>query len=126
MPNDRPSPKELLEAVRDHLQNHVGPELKGQAAFHLRVAVNAIAIVERTLEDGATLNDSETARLQSLLGTNETDLDQLNRALAVKLREGAIGEDRQALLNHLRQTAEEKLGLSNPNYLKRPLDKSKG
>ena len=47
MPTDRPTAVELLAAVRGHLAEHIAPLLEGQPAFHLRVAGNVLALVER-------------------------------------------------------------------------------
>ena len=52
MPIDRPDAVELLQAVQQHLRQVLMPTLDGQPAFHLRVATNALAIVERTISEG--------------------------------------------------------------------------
>ena len=117
MPIDRPSPTELLEAVQNHLQTHVAPELEGQAAFHLKVAINALSIVERSLSHGDSLDQAERGRLVQLLKDPSVDLLALNLALADHIRQEDRLEDRQAILDHLRETAEAKLQLSNPKYL---------
>lgn len=45
----RPTARELLAAVRDHLTEDVMPATSGRLAFHARVAANVLAIVEREL-----------------------------------------------------------------------------
>jgi hypothetical protein len=45
--HDAPSADELLEAVGRFLQEVAAPGLSGQAAFHAKVAANAIATVRR-------------------------------------------------------------------------------
>ena len=115
MPIDRPTAAELLAAVREHLIENLAPTLAGQPAFHLRVATNALAIVERTLAQGGAMDQAEAARLQVLLG-REGDLIELNHALAAQIREGAFDDRRAAILAHLRQTADDKLSLANPRY----------
>ena len=47
MPIDRPDAAELVTAVREHLGEHVAPLLEGQPAFHLLVALNALAAAIR-------------------------------------------------------------------------------
>lgn len=120
MPIDRPTPAELLTAVRAHLTDNVAPLLEGQPAFHLRVATNALAIVERTLAEGDAMDGAELARLQTLLG-EDGDLLELNRRLAAKIESGALAGElrdrKEAVLEHLRQTALDKLRLANPRYL---------
>ncbi|WP_421120778.1 phosphotransferase [Aquihabitans daechungensis] len=50
----RPSAAELVEAVREHLADVVAPQLDGAAAFQLKVAGNALRMVERELTDRPT------------------------------------------------------------------------
>ena len=59
MPTDRPNAAELVEAVREFLEDHVAPNVEGQLAFHARVAINALAIVERTMGQGDAMDDAE-------------------------------------------------------------------
>ena len=56
MPTDRPTVPELVEAVREFMENEVQPNLEGSVAFHTRVAVNVLRIVEREL---ALVNHAE-------------------------------------------------------------------
>ena len=116
MPIDRPTAAELLVAVRQHLIENLAPALEGQPAFHLRVATNALAIVERTLNNGEAMDRAELSRLEALLGSTG-DLVELNRQLSDKIRTGDLGEEKDAILTHLRQTAEDKLRLANPRYM---------
>ena len=116
MPTDRPTAAELVSAVREHLMENVAPLLEGQPAFHLRVATNALAIVERTMAQGDALDQAELARLKKLLG-RDGDLTDLNRTLAAQIRRGELDDQKEVLLSHLRQTATDKLQLSNPRYM---------
>ncbi len=116
MPVDRPTPTELLNAVSTHLIKHVAPLLDGQPAFHLRVAINALSIIERTLTEGAAMDKAELTRLQTLLG-KDGDLIELNRQLADAIRTGELSDERQAVLHHLRETVLDKVRLANPRYL---------
>lgn len=116
MPIDRPDAAELLAAVRRHLTETLAPTLEGQPAFHLRVATNALGIVERTLAEGAAMDKAERQRLEALLGKTG-DLLELNHALAALIREGDISEKREAILEHLKLTAADKLRLVNPRYM---------
>ena len=43
---DQPSPIELLQAARSFIEEQAIPRLEGRAAFHARVAANALAIGE--------------------------------------------------------------------------------
>ena len=116
MPTDRPTAAELLIAVREHLIEHLAPTLKGQPSFHLRVATNALAIVERTMNEGDGLDLSESSRLQELLDENE-DLLTLNNSLANRIRSEHFDDSDRKILDHLRQTSIDKLKLANPRYM---------
>ncbi|MDP6345015.1 MAG: DUF6285 domain-containing protein [Alphaproteobacteria bacterium] len=116
MPTDRPTAEELVAAVRQHLIENLAPTLEGQPAFHLRVATNALGIVERTMAEGDAMDQRELDRLRELLGV-DGDLIALNRELAERIKAGAFDDRRETLLAHLRQTAIDKLRLSNPRYM---------
>ena len=75
---DRPSAIELLQAVRSFIQDQAIPQLEGRAAFHGRVAVNALSIVERGLELGPAQDAAELERLEALLGRTGS-LDELKK-----------------------------------------------
>jgi hypothetical protein len=116
MPTDRPTAAELLAAVREHLIENLAPTLEGQPAFHLRVATNALAIVERTMAEGDAMDQAELNRLRDLLG-GEGDLLDANRKLSRVIRTGEMGDRRKSIVAHLRTTSIAKLRLSNPRYL---------
>ena len=115
MPTNRPNIKELVEAVREFIENKVQPEIQGKTAFHSRIAVNALKIVERELEHGVRLNREEQARLVKILG-QEGDLQDLNNRLCQALQEGDMDYNDPELLSHLRLTAIGKLSIDNPKY----------
>jgi aminoglycoside phosphotransferase (APT) family kinase protein len=98
----RPTAAELVEAVREHLAQTVAPELDGAAAFQLKVATNALGIVEREL----------TATSTSVLN------DQLERALADAIRSGNELEDE--VLVEIRAAVVDRLRVANPKWLLPP------
>ena len=112
---DQPSAIELLQAVRSFLQDQAIPRLEGRAAFHARIAVNALAIVERGLELGPAQSAAERERLETLLGRTGT-LDELNRELCRRIRAGEVDLDTAGLLEHLRETTLAKLAVDQPRY----------
>lgn len=115
MAQDRPSAEELVEAVRDFLQELL-PSLKGERQFHARVSIHLLGIVARELRDGPALDAAEHERLRRLLG-RDGDLDELNRTLASRIRSGALDDRRREVFNHVRQTVADKLQIVNPRYL---------
>jgi len=115
MTTDRPSAPELLEAVREFLETEVQPNLEGSVAFHTRVAVNVLKIVERELANGLTLAVEEKARLVELLG-HDGDLDTLANELTEAIRAGRMDVRTSGLTEHLRSTTMAKLAIDNPRY----------
>jgi hypothetical protein len=112
---DPPSAQTLVTAVREFLEQDAMPKLEGRSAFHARVAVNALAIVERQLEQGPEQEAAEARRLADLLGSEGT-LDELNRELCRRIRAGALGLESGALVEHLRETTLAKLAVDQPRY----------
>ena len=112
---DQPSMRELVEAVRDFLEQKAMPELKGHTAFHARVAANALSIVSRELEQGPHSAVGERERLRTLLGRDGT-LEDLNRELCTRIRAGDFTLDTPGLADHLTITTREKVAIDQPNY----------
>ena len=112
---DQPEARELVAAVRDFLERHAMPALEGHAAFHARVAANALAIVERQLELGPADEAAERQRLRALLGLDGS-LDELNRELCRRIRSGAFGSGTEGVMDHLRKTTLGKLAVDQPRY----------
>lgn len=107
--------RELVEAVRDFIEQRAMTELKGHTAFHARVAANALSIVARELEKSGPSGDAERNRLNSLLGHDGTLLE-LNRELCQRIREGAIDLQTNGLAEHLTLTTRDKVAIDQPNY----------
>ena len=107
--------RELVEAVRDFLENKAMPELKGHTAFHARVAANALGIVSRELAQGVNSAVDEKTRLVALLGCDGT-LEELNRELCRRIRNGAIWLETPDFADHLRVTTLEKVAIDQPSY----------
>ena len=107
--------RELVEAVRDFIEQRAMAELKGHTAFHARVAANALSIVARELEKSGPSGEAERERLKSLLGHDGTLLE-LNRELCRELRGGGIGLATKGLAEHLTLTTRDKVAIDQPNY----------
>ncbi len=116
MTQDRPTAAELIDAVRDFLARDVQPALEGRLAFHTRVAVNALGMVERELRFGPALDAAERERAASLLG-HDGDLVALESELAARIRDGALDERGTEVRDHVRATVRAKLEVANPGYL---------
>jgi hypothetical protein len=131
MTQPRPTVEELLDAVRTFLEDDVLPTLDGRLRFHMRVAVNVLATVERELRERPSADARERAGLTRLLrhlGVDETpaaadtragedDVTARGRALAAAIRRGTVDIDDPRLLDHLRRTARADVAIANPRWL---------
>lgn len=114
---DSPTAAQLVEAVREFLERDVSSALEGRVAFHLRVALNVLAIVQRELELGAELDDAERARLVALLGHDGSTTRELETELARAIRDGSLDAHHDEVMAHVRATVRGKLLVANPKYL---------
>lgn len=112
---DQPTAVELVDIVADFIRNHAMPQLQGHAAFHARVAANALDIVKRELEIAPRRNAGEFDRLKALLGRDGT-LEDLNRELCARIERGDIALDTPGLVDHLWEITLTKLAIDQPNY----------
>jgi hypothetical protein len=114
---DRPTPAELVEAVREFLERDVMDATEGRVHFHTRVAINALGMVERELTLGPELAQVEAARVAALLGEAPDDLRAIERDLAARIRSGEFDDRLDEVSGHVRATVREKLLVVNPGYL---------
>jgi len=127
---DRPSARELLEAVEHFLEDDLMPGLEGPKQYHARVAANVMRILAREIELGPGFLRAEWRRLAELLGEAGDSLPEeaalpdavrrLNVSLCEKIRRGDAdrGPWRERVLAHVRKTVEEKLAIAKPEMLK--------
>ena len=112
---DQPTAAELIDIVADFIRNHAMPQLQGHAAFHARVAANALDIVKRELQVAAKANAEEHERLKALLG-HDGSLEELNRELCARIESGEITLATPGLADHLWAITMTKLAIDQPNY----------
>lgn len=105
-----PTAGELTEAVREFLDEHVRPEVGGRLGFHLRVAANVLAQVERELEHGPADAAAHAARLQRLGVADDA-------ALARAIRSGVLDQRAPEVVAALRAHTIERLRIANPRHL---------
>lgn len=124
---DQPTKIELIEAVRSFLETKAMPALDKHMAFHARVAANALAIVQRELEQGSEQTAVELERLRDLL-KKEGTLEELNRELCRRIRSGDVPTDAPGLKEHLWETTLAKLAVDQPKYAtyRREVEKGRG
>jgi hypothetical protein len=112
---DLPAPDDLLAAVAAYLREHAAPQLRGQAAFHARVAANALDIVRRQLAQAPAAEADEQLRLRALLQADGS-LADLNALLCRRIADGTLGAATPGLLPHLWRTTLDKLAVDQPGY----------
>jgi hypothetical protein len=114
--HDAPSARELIEAVKAFIDQTAAPQLTGHAAFHARVASNALATVLRELEIRPAAEAAEVTRLQALLASTQNDPDLLNRQLCAQIQAGRVDLTTPGLLIHLKSTTIAQLSVDQPGY----------
>ena len=112
-PHDRPTAAELVEAVAEWIgRSQIEGEL-APSAFHARVAVNMLAIVERELVLGPAHASAHAARLERL-GVHD------DAELAAAIRSGALDDRAEEVRALVWASVRDKLAVANPGYLDRP------
>ena len=128
---DRPTALELLQAIRDLLEQEILPSLTdARLKYQMLIAINALRMLEREVPDEAGRLRAELGALQELLGRSRTDppgdpallrrcVLEANRELCERIRQGLAdaGPWRQRVLAHVRSAVEEKLRINNPSRL---------
>lgn len=115
--HDQPSVSELVQAVKNFIDETAGPNLSGHAAFHARVASNALATVLRDLQRRPADEAAETARLTELLNAApDADLTTLNQTLSDRIKSGEFTLNSPGLLAHLKATAMAQVEIDQPRY----------
>jgi hypothetical protein len=130
--SNRPSATELLQAVRQHLHDKTLPLLDGNEAFYLRVALNALGMVERELCEGQALAAADRQELATLLGKGLSDKgmqsnDETSEGMKAEvvlqnlLRSGALNISSPGLFDYLVARTKRRLAVDNPRYRHEPV-----
>ncbi len=115
--HDQPSVQELVAAVKSFIDETASPQLTGHAAFHARVASNALATVLRDLEQRPSAEADERNGLIELLGATETQsVSELNRTLSERIQAGELSTTTPGLLSHLKKTVMAQVEIDQPRY----------
>ncbi len=115
--HNQPSVAELVQAVKNFIDDTAAPNLEGHAAFHARVASNTLATVLRDLEARLENETDEAVGLRTLLGDNtDANLYDMNRQLSAKIQSGDMDITTPGLLAHLKATTIAQIEVDQPNY----------
>jgi hypothetical protein len=109
-----PTAAELARAVAQWI-DEVRPKLDQRNAYLARVAINALAVIDRELSQSAVAKTDVTERLSKLLNRSG-DYDELMRELCERLRSGGMNIETPDLLATLRADTLAKLAVDQPNY----------
>jgi aminoglycoside phosphotransferase (APT) family kinase protein len=106
----RPTAAELVEAVREWVDDAVRSATEGQVAFHARVAVNALRIVERELALGAGHDALHRAGLAELGCADDA-------ALSARIESGELDDQADHVRQVVARSVRAKLEVANPRWL---------
>jgi len=81
-----PTTTELIAAVREFLQGEVMPATDGRIQFHVRVAANVLAQVERELELGPPSDPRTDEELCAQIRDGQDVYDAVRASVVRKLR----------------------------------------
>jgi hypothetical protein len=109
-PHDLPDSPTLLEAVREFLLDEVEPELDGRLRYHLKVAINVLAIVERELRLGPEHAARHAQRLERLGFATDAEL-------ADAIRSGALDDRLDDVRAALTEMVGDKLAVARPDHI---------
>ena len=128
---DRPTALELLQAIRDLLEQEILPSLTdARLKYRTLIAINVLRMLEREVPEEEGRLRAELGALQELLDLPRTAppadgallrrrVLEANRELGERIRQGLADADpwRQRVLAHVRSAVEEKLRINNPSRL---------
>jgi hypothetical protein len=110
-----PTAAELAQAVRRFLDEQAAPKLEGRDAFLAKVAANALAAVERELDQAPAAEAAARQRLSALLG-HDGSFEALNEELCEKLEAGEFDLATPGVLAHLRASVIDQVKIDQPGY----------
>ena len=129
--NRHPDVADILLGVSDFLTRQIAPVIDDTGRrFRLRIAVHLLALAVRQIRDGNALALDELQRLLRLNGrldtgsayqpedgvSLETQVDELNRALAASIRDNQTIVDSKVVEAHLKQTLINELSIAQPMF----------
>lgn len=106
----RPTAGELVEAVREWVEADVVAATEGRVAFHARVAVNALRMVERELSLGPAQAVAHSERLAALGCADDAEL-------AARIRSGGLDARAAEIRVAVAASVRAQLEVANPRWL---------
>ena len=110
---DRPTSKELLEAVIDFIDAEIKSDsYPANKKFKFQIVLNVLNIVKREVETGEEINKKFSELGSNLFGENEFTIEKLSQ----KIRDKEFDHEDKDLLDFLYNLTEEKIKIDNPKY----------
>ena len=110
---DRPTSKELLEAVVDFINSEIKSDsYPTNKKFKLQIISNVLNIVKREVETGKEINDKFIELGSKLISEENFSIENLSK----KIRKKELDYDDQSLIDFLYELTEEKIKIDNPKY----------
>ena len=111
-----PSASELLNSIREFMNNEVQPAVNDPAlVYKLRIASNLLATVEREIDLSPAAVSCEHAVFSELALPKGT-LIQQRQALSSKIQAGDYDQQITNLAKALLEPTRQRLGIDNPKY----------
>jgi aminoglycoside phosphotransferase (APT) family kinase protein len=111
-----PTSIELAASVRDFLRSELSTQLEGRSLFLARVCANAVDTLIREIEFGASVEATELASIEALLGATAMDRRALRERLCLEIRSGGFSLDDPRLHAHLRLAVLGQARIDQPDY----------
>jgi len=110
---DRPTSKELLEAVIDFVDAEIKSDSHpANKKFKFQIVLNVLNIVKREVETGKEVNDKLTKLGTKLLSEENFSTEKLSK----KIRNKELDYENKSLIDFLYDLTEEKIKIDNPKY----------
>ncbi len=110
---DRPTSKELLEAVIDFIDAEIKSDsYPANKKFKFQIVLNVLNIVKREVETGEEINKKFSELGSKLIGKKEFTIEKLSQ----KIRDKEFDHEDKDLIDFLYDLTEEKIKIDNPKY----------
>ena len=110
---DRPTSKELLEAVIDFIDAEIKSDsYPANKKFKFQIVLNVLNIVKREVETGEEINEKFSELGSNLIGENGFTIEKLSQ----KIRDKELNHEDKDLVDFLYDLTEEKIKIDNPKY----------
>ena len=110
---DRPTSKELLEAVIDFIDAEIKSDsYPANKKFKFQIVLNVLNIVKREVETGEEINEKFSELGSNLIGENDFTIEKLSQ----KIRDKKFDHEDKDLIDFLYNLTEEKIKVDNPKY----------